>query len=249
MGVADFINKPFSEPVLLNRVKYHVDISELIRERTEQLRHTHRNLVFVLADMVENRDASTGGHIERTARFVRILIDGMRKRGVYADEIADWDSGMMADASLLHDVGKISITDAILNKSGKLTPEEFEIIKSHTLTGKSITEKVIARTGEDIFLQYAKLFTTYHHERWDGTGYPYGLAGKDIPLLGRMMAIVDVYDALSSKRSYKEPFSEEETVSIMIAEKGKQFDPNILDVFYELRDEFKAVRAAFEENA
>ncbi|MCL2415439.1 MAG: HD domain-containing protein, partial [Defluviitaleaceae bacterium] len=202
------------------------------------LEKINQNIVFVLADMVENRDSFTGGHIERTAILVKLLIEGMKERGIYGDEIAEWDSKSMANSSLLHDIGKISISDLILNKNIKLTSEEFERMKSHCLEGQRIIDKVIARTGENSFLRNAKLFALYHHERFSGGGYPFNLSGEDIPLQGRIMAIVDVYDALISKRSYKEPFTVESALNIITSETGEHFDPKIVAVFIELIDEF-----------
>jgi len=234
MGVVDFIIKPFSAPVLLNRIRLHIDISEIIKERTHQLLRAKQDIIFVLADVVENRDESTSDHINRTARTVKLLIDEMQEKGIYSDQIKEWDSSMMAECSLLHDVGKINTPDAILSKPGKLTEEEFEIMKSHTLAGENIINKIIARSGENKFLYNAKIFATYHHERWNGAGYPYGLKGEEIPLQGRIMAVADVYDALISERPYKKAIEAEQAIKIIMGEKGKHFDPNIVDIFYEI---------------
>jgi putative two-component system response regulator len=249
LGVVDFITKPFSAPVLLNRIKTHLHIDELIRERTtklqqrtEQLQHLQNGIVFVLADMVENRDKGTGGHIERTTKYIKILIHIMMARGVYADEIAEIDLDLFVSSARLHDVGKISISDTILNKLGRLTEEEFVIMKTHTTDGERTIDQIVSRTGDEAFLHNAKLFAGYHHERWDGKGYPYGLAGTNIPLQGRIMAFVDVYDALISERPYKKAFTHEEAIDIIMENAGTQFDPLIAEVFYEVRDQFKAVQ-------
>ncbi|MCL2001088.1 MAG: response regulator, partial [Planctomycetes bacterium] len=292
LGVVDFIGKPFSEPVLFNRVKTHLDIDKIIRERTaeikqqkELLQHLQNSIVYVVADMVEKRDQETGGHIERTTAFLKILLDAMLERGVYVDEIRDIDFDLFVSSARLHDVGKITISDNILNKPGKLTDEEFVIMKTHAGEGELIIDKIISRTdgkapspgakalssrqhlseeefavmephaaegeriigqitthaGDRIFLQHAKLFAGYHHELWNGKGYPHGLAGKDIPLQGRLMAFADVYDALISVRPYKRPFTHEEAVKIIMENSGTQFDPLIAEVFYSIKDKFKAV--------
>ena len=248
LGVIDFIIKPFSAPVLINRIKTHLDIDDLIRERTSQLQektvrlqNIQNGIVFVLADMVENRDQVTGGHIERTTTYIKILIEVMISCGVYADKLNEMDLEMLIASARLHDVGKISISDVILNKPGKLTEEEFEKMKTHAAEGERIINQIISRTEDVEFLNNAKLFAGYHHERWDGKGYPYGLKGDEIPLLGRVMAIVDVYDALVSDRPYKKAFTPEEAVKIIMENSGLQFEPKIADVFYDVRDQFKAV--------
>jgi putative two-component system response regulator len=168
----------------------------------------------------------------------------MEERGVYADEISGWDIEMVVSSARLHDTGKVHISDTILNKPGKLDREEYEQMKTHSMEGARIIDRMIRHTNEAEYLHYAKLFAEYHHEHWDGTGYPHGLKGTDIPLLGRIMAIVDVYDAMVSKRPYKEPFTKEEAVRIITTDAGKHFDPKIAEVFFEVQDQFKAVREA-----
>jgi putative two-component system response regulator len=242
MGAVDFVTKPFSAPVLLNRIKTHLDIDELIRERTSQLHRLQNSIISVLADMVENRDKGTGGHIERTSIYIRILIEEMKIRGVYEKEILEWDVEKMISSARMHDLGKISITDIIINKQGKLTEDEFEVMKSHSMEGERIIDEIIARTGEGEFLNNAKLFAGTHHERWDGEGYPRGLKGEDIPLQGRIMAIVDVYDALISDRPYKKAFTKDEAIDIIMQNSGSHFDPKITEVFYDVRDLIKATK-------
>ena len=243
LGAIDFLTKPFSAPVLLNRIKTHLDIDGIIRDRTAQLHHLQNSIVSVLANMVENRDKGTGGHIERTSAYIKILINEMKAREVYIDEIREWDVDKLVSSARMHDLGKISITDMIMNKPGKLTDDEYGIMKTHAVEGERIIDEIIAQTGEGEFLRNARLFAGYHHERWDGKGYPHGLKGEDIPLQGRIMAIVDVYDALVSERSYKKAFTDDEAVQIIMQNSGTQYDPKITQVFYESRHQFKAVRA------
>jgi putative two-component system response regulator len=241
LGAIDFIAKPFSAPVLLNRIKTHLNIDELIHERTAQLRRLQNSLVSVLADMVESRDTTTGGHIERTTAYIKILMNAMMERGVYIDELRDWDLEVVASSARLHDLGKIAISDLILNKPDKLTPKEYEIIKSHVMEGEKNIEKIVSRSGNEAFLRHAKLFAGYHHEHWDGSGYPHGLKETTIPLQGRILAVADVYDALISTRPYKRAFTHEEAMRIIMANSGTHFDPNITDVLYEVEDRFKEV--------
>jgi putative two-component system response regulator len=242
MGAVDFVTKPFSAPVLINRIKTHLEIDELIRERTTQLNRLQNSIVSVLANIVESRDKGTGGHIERTSAYIRILIDEMKRRGVYADVISTWETEKLISSARMHDLGKISITDLIVNKPGKLTDDEYEIMKTHAEEGERIIDKIIAQTGEGEFLRNARLFAGSHHERWDGKGYPNKLKGEEIPLQGRIMAIVDVYDALVSERPYKKAFTDEEAVKIIMQNAGTYYDPKIAEVFFEVKDIFKEVR-------
>ena len=270
IGALDFISKPFSVPVLLNRIKTHLEIEALIRgrtdmllQRTEKLQKLQNSMVSILANMVENRDKYTGKHVERTTKYIKILLNAMYERGIYSDEMDHWDfeevvsSARLHDigetliakdpvylesiisSARLHDIGKITITDLILNKPGKLTEEEYELMKTHAAEGEKIIDSIIAESGNEAFLKNAKLFAGYHHERWDGTGYPHGLKGTDIPLQGRIMAVVDVYDALISDRPYKNAFTHEKAVEIIKESRGSHFDPEIVDVFLEVSDLFK----------
>ena len=249
LGAVDFIAKPFSEPVLLNRIRNHLDIDGMIRERTAQLSERtvqlvrlQNGIVHVLADLVENRDKDTDGHIDRTTSYLKILTSAIAESGLYADEMRGWDLDLIVSSARLHDIGKIAIPDAILNKPSPLTREEFETMKTHTSEGERIIDQIVFRTGDAEFLRNAKLSAGYHHERWDGSGYPYGAKGADIPLQGRIVAFVDVYDALISARPYKEPLTEEEAVRIIMDGAGSHFDPNIADVFYKVKDKFEAAR-------
>jgi len=247
MGVADFISKPFSKPVLLNRIKTQLDIEDVIHERTttlqyrtEKLLKLQNSMASVLANMVENRDKLTGKHIERTTEFIKILLNSMLESD-YAEEMQGWNLELVASSARLHDIGKIVITDLILNKSGSLTDEEFEEMKTHTSEGEKIIDSIIEDSGDGYFLQNAKLFAGSHHERWDGTGYPRGLKGTDIPLHGRVMAIADVYDALVSERSYKKAFTHEKAVGIIRDSSGTHFDPGLIEVFLNCEKEFTKV--------
>jgi len=241
MGAVDFITKPFSEPVLRNRIASHMHIADLIIERTKHIERLQNSIISVIADMVENRDEVTGGHIERTTSYVKMLLTEAMARGLYTDEMRLWDLNVVVSSARLHDVGKITVSDLILNKPGELSSDEFAIIKTHAKEGENIIDKIIKQTEEDIFLSHAKLFAGYHHERWDGSGYPYGLKGEDIPLQGRIMAVADVYDALTSERPYKKAFSHDDSLKIIMENACKQFDPKIADVFYDIRDKFKTV--------
>ena len=245
LGAVDFIGKPFSAPVLQNRIKTHMSIDELIRERTAQLEQLQNGLIFILADIVESRDKATGGHIVRTSAYVKILAEAMLARGVYADELRGVSLESLASSARLHDVGKVSLPDSVLNKLGSLTQQEFEMIKTHTIAGERIIDKILARTGDMAFLRNAKLFASCHHERWDGSGYPRRLKEMEIPLQGRILAIADFYDALLSDRPYKKVYTEEAVVGIISDSAGKLFDPLIVDVFLAVKEQFSEVRREY----
>jgi putative two-component system response regulator len=241
LGAHDFVHKPFSEPVLLNRIKSHLSIDSIVRERTMKLRRTRDSIITVLAETIESRDKLTGGHVERTSECMKILMAAMRAHGVYPDEMRGLDTEMAASSARLHDVGKILISDMILNKPGKLDEKEFDEMKAHSAKGVEIIDRIVSKVGGEEFLNSAKLIAHHHHERWDGKGYPQGLAGTDISLLGRVMAVCDVYDALTSERPYKKAFTQAEAVRIISSEAGKQFDPKIVEVFFQTQDQFNMV--------
>jgi len=255
LGVVDFIVKPFSDPVLLNRIKTHLDIDGLIRERTSQLQEKTEQLeyekatiqslqnaiIFGFADLLESRDEETGGHVDRTAAYIRVLVDAMKRRHIYPDETEGLDIEQFVSSARLHDVGKIAISDLILNKPDKLTEDEYEIMKTHAIEGERILDKLASRTIDIDFLHNAKLFAGSHHERWGGKGYPRGLSGKNIPIQGRVMAIADVYDALVSDRPYKKAIPADEAVKIIMQNAGTQFDPLLASVFFEVKQEFEDI--------
>ena len=238
MGALDFINKPFSPPVLIKRIETHIEMDKTIKKAKSAVRSIHNATINVISDLVESRDKVTGGHIERTQRYIELLLKELVRTGVYADEISKWDMNLLLPSAQLHDVGKISISDIILNKPSKLTDEEFAIIKQHCTEGKRIIDMIINRTEDDGFLFHAQRFAYTHHEKWDGTGYPEKLSGTNIPLEGRIMAIADVYDALVSVRPYKKAFTHEEAVEIIKKDSGKHFDPKIVEAFLNITEDF-----------
>jgi putative two-component system response regulator len=244
MGVIDYISKPFSEPVLINRIKTHLGVEDIIRHRTDSLKKLKNGIVTVLANMVEHRDTLTGSHVERTTKYIQILFKAMQQNDLYSDEISQWNMDTVISSVRLHDIGKIAISDLLLNKQGPLTPEEFEIMKTHAAEGEKIIEEIITESGDGYFLQHAKLFAGYHHERWDGTGYPYGLKGTDIPLQGRIMALVDVYDALVSDRPYKKAFTHEKALEIIREGDGSHFDTKLVKAFLSCEKEIQRVKSS-----
>ncbi|MCR5461235.1 MAG: HD domain-containing protein [Acetatifactor sp.] len=180
---------------------------------------------------------------------MRIILEKMRKMGYHAEELTDEYMEDVVKSAPLHDIGKIQVSDAILNKPGKLTDEEFEIMKSHTTAGQKIIQQTIRTIPEADYLKEAMNLAAYHHEKWNGKGYPYGLAGEEIPLSARVMAVADVFDALVSRRCYKEPFSYEKAISIITEGSGLHFDPQVVEAFLASEEEVKEVLYRHEEQA
>ncbi|MCR5330870.1 MAG: HD domain-containing protein [Lachnospiraceae bacterium] len=217
-----------------------------IEEHQKTISKMHNALITVLANMVESRDKYTGHHVKNTAAYARIILDELKKTDKYKDIITEEYEDTVINSAPLHDVGKIKISDTLLNKNGRLTDEEFAIMQSHTIAGKEIIEEAAGMVSSDSgYLNEAKDLAAYHHEKWNGTGYPFGLSGEDIPLSARVMAVADVFDALVSKRSYKPGFPVEKAMSIIRDGAGTHFDPEITEVFLRCEDE---VRRVAQEN-
>ncbi len=212
-----------------------------VEAKGEEIAHMQNGLIYVLADLVESRDKNTGDHVRKTATYVRLIMRKMKEKGIYADVLTDEYIEDVANSAPLHDVGKIAVSDTILNKPGRLTDEEFALMKSHTTAGSKIIASAMSLVSDTGYLREAKNLATYHHERWDGSGYPSGKAGEDIPLSARIMAVADVFDALVSKRSYKEPFTFEKSMDIIREGAGTQFDPQIAAVFVEAAEEVREI--------
>ncbi|MDR0222159.1 MAG: response regulator [Oscillospiraceae bacterium] len=238
LGAIDFITKPVSPPVLLRRIETHIEIDRIVKKSEQKVRDIHNATIGVISDLVESRDKVTGGHIDRTQKYLTLLIDELARANVYSEEIAGWDLNLVIPSAQLHDVGKISISDLILNKKGKLTDEEFNIMKTHCAEGEKIIKKLISQTNDDVFLNAALKFAAYHHEKWNGSGYPRGLAGGEIPLEGRIMAVADVYDALVTERPYKKAFSHDEATKIIRESAGQHFDPQVVAAYLDASDDF-----------
>ena len=262
LGAIDYIIKPFSPPLLLKRIEVHLLVesqktelqnfnnnllemvevkTKMVEEKTKMVVELQNAIIKTLTRLVDRRDDITGGHIERTQRYMEVMLGKILESDIFKEESLLWDLKLIVQSTQLHDIGKIAIRDSILLKPGKLTDEEFEIIKTHTSVGEDVISEIEKNTSEHEFLEYAKVFAATHHERWDGNGYPRGLKGEEIPVLGRTMAIVDVYDALVSDRPYKKAFSHEEAVGIITDGKGKHFDQRLVELFLSVSDQFNHI--------
>ncbi|MCR4897070.1 MAG: HD domain-containing protein [Lachnospiraceae bacterium] len=219
-----------------------------IRHYSEATSRMQSGLIITMADMVESRDSDTGAHVQKTAAYVRIILEGLKRKGYYPEKLTPKYMEDVVMSAPLHDVGKINIPDAVLNKPGKLTEEEFEIMKTHTTAGKEIMEKTINSVKGESYLKEARNMAGYHHERWDGKGYPEGLHGEVIPLSARVMAVADVFDALTSPRVYKPAFPLEKALQILEEGSGTQFDPRVIEVFMESLPQVKEVLKKYQES-
>jgi len=225
-------------------LRYVLDINE----KNAMISKMQSALIIVLADIVESRDSNTGDHIKKTAAYVKILLEELRRENAFPDlDFSDDYIRNVVDSAPLHDIGKIQIPDAVLNKPGKLTDEEYAIIKTHTTAGAEIIDRVIEKVPGSGYLKAARNMAMSHHEKWDGTGYPQGLKGEEIPLSARVMAVADVFDALVSKRAYKKSFSIEQATDMIVEGKGKQFDPKVVDAFIASLDKFREVAEDFSK--
>lgn len=256
LGAADYIRKPFVPSLVRMRVsaqlelKRHRDnLSALVRERTRELELTQQFVINALATLAEWRDAQTGEHIRRTRSYVSILAEELRK----AINLEEMQDGQFMETlpliAPLHDIGKVCVPDSILLKPASLTAEEFEIMKQHTVCARNVLDTAAEEIGNNVFLRIARELSYSHHERWDGKGYPEGLNETEIPLVARIMAVADVYDALTSHRVYKLPMPHEEAVQIIQNGSGTQFDAQIVDAFLKRESEFRLIMKREKDTA
>lgn len=210
------------------------ELAENLAIRNERIKEMQESVIIGIANLIESRDSSTGTHVKNTSNYVNMLVHAAKDAGVYPETINDGFAELMVNVAPLHDIGKIAVPDYILQKPGKLTDEEFEIIKRHTVEGGKMIHQVIENTADEEYIRIAYEVATYHHEKWDGKGYPDGLKGDEIPISARIMAIADVYDALTMERVYKKAFPVEKALSIIEEDAGTHFDPVLAPLFVEM---------------
>jgi putative two-component system response regulator len=255
LGAVDYISKPFSPPLLMKRIENQITIlqqrqtiqqhadnlMDLVQKKTRDIFNLQNAILSTVADLVEFRDAPTGGHTIRTQRYFELMIVTMINMGIHTEIIRSWDFDFLLPSAQLHDVGKIAVPDIILNKPGKLDTHEFDVMKTHVAVGVDAIKRIIRNAPDHAFLNHALNIVGTHHEKWDGTGYPAGLKELEIPIEGRIMAIADVYDALTSWRPYKKAFTHQEAKKIIEDEAGKHFEPALVEVFKYVEREFKDI--------
>jgi putative two-component system response regulator len=261
-GGVDYIVKPFQAEEVLARVRTHVTLhqmqhqlklqnqhlEQLVQEKVKEITDSQFATLFAITNLSEFRDNITGRHIDRTRTFCRELAEELRRDSPYRDEIDEDYIRNLYQAAPLHDIGKIGIPDRILLKPGRLSAEEFAIMKTHAEIGARTLEMVLERYPRHSFIKMGVEVARSHHEKWDGTGYPQGLKGLAIPLSGRIMALADVYDALRSKRPYKDIYSQDEAVSVITTDSGFHFDPEIVRAFRKLSDRFHEISIELQDS-
>lgn len=254
LGAIDYLTKPIIPNLTKMRIgnhlklrQYQENLEELVRQRTKRLLLTQSVMIESLGTLAEYRNPETGGHIKRTQNYVKALANQLQKYPLFQEELTNEVIEHLYVSAPLHDIGKVGVADSILLKPGKLSDEEFAQMKLHAQYGYEILKKAEITLGANSFIHYAKVIAYCHHEKWDGSGYPRGLSGDDIPLSGRLMALADVYDAHISKRVYKPPFPHEEAVAIITKGKGSHFDPDMVEAFLEIESTFHNIALLYAD--
>lgn len=262
LGAADYIHKPISPPILLARVRHHLEIKkyndlllnrnnwleEEVSRRISEVNQMQEATIHVMTSLAEFRDEETGNHIRRTQEYMRLIVHALQNIAEHAEYLNMTRTAQIINSAPLHDVGKIATPDTILLKPGKLSGEEFEIMKLHTVRGYEILDQAKKNLGAiGGFLEVAQQIALSHHEKWDGSGYPHGLAGTDIPLSARMMAVADVYDAIRSDRPYKKALSHEIASAVLMESRGSHLDSQIVDVFLSFDSEVQNIRNQWDD--
>ena len=245
-GGVDYAIKPMQPASVISRIRcaielneYRTDLAAKVKEQMEYIDQVKYDFIIGMANLVEGRDESTGEHVKRTAAIVKAIGEEALRRGLYPDVLTEEYLNYTFNAAPLHDIGKIKISDTILLKPGKLTGEEFEIVKKHTTYGRMIIDEVLENIEDKTFLRIAKEIAEFHHEKWNGKGYPKHLIEDEIPLCARIMAVADVYDALKEERCYKKPIPYEEVYEILQDDAGVHFDPQLIECFMAIKDDIK----------
>lgn len=254
LGAVDYITKPFNPTLVKARVKNQLELKvlrdhleDVVKQRTQQLELTQEITIESMGTLAEYRDPETGGHIKRTKNYIKLLAEKLKTHPRFSSFLTSDTIERLYKSAPLHDIGKVGVSDQILLKSGKLTDEEFEKMKQHTIYGRDALNLADKKLGGDSFLHLALEMAESHQEKWDGSGYPNGWSGDQIPISGRLMAVADVYDALISKRIYKGPFAHSKAVKIIQKEKGRHFDPDVVDAFMELSEEFRNIAIEYAD--
>lgn len=246
MGAVDYIGKPFVPAIMMQRIHrtleldgYRRSLEDMVAQQLQRITQLQQDIIFSMANLIESRDGTTGEHVKRTSGYVNLLVEKMQEKGLYKEILTREYVDYLRKAAPLHDIGKIAIPDAVLQKPGKLTREEYEMIQIHAKEGGRLIRENMSRIAEHEFVDIACDMAACHHEKWAGGGYPEGIKGEEIPLSARILAIADVFDALVSERQYKKGMSLEQAFAIMKEERGKSFEPELLDLFLDAEEDLR----------
>lgn len=255
LGAVDYITKPFNPALVRARVKNHLEVKnyrdkleEMVRDKTSELMITRDVAIETLGSLAEYRDPETGCHIKRTMHYVRLLAEKLQHHPNFKNFLSDEMIEHLWKSAPLHDVGKVGVPDSILLKPGKLTPEEFVEMQNHAVHGRDVLTDSASKLGPNSFLKIAQEMAYTHHEKWDGSGYPQGLKGLEIPVSGRLMAVADVYDALITRRVYKPALTHHQAVDMIRDGSGTAFDPEIVELFLQFEDNFRRIALEFADS-
>ncbi len=255
LGAVDYITKPISLPILHSRVRTHLALAQqrialeaLVRERTDQIERTKDAVVYSMGALAEARDEETANHVLRTREYVRVLGYALADRLLYQKQLSERTIHLISRAAPLHDIGKVGVPDRVLQKKGGLTDEERELMNQHVIFGRDAIISAEHHVGATSFTALAREIAYSHHEKWDGSGYPLGLKGQEIPLSARMMALADVYDALVSRRYYKAAMAHEEAQSMIFKGRGTHFDPELVDAFLSCSQAFQDIAERYRDD-
>ncbi len=244
MGAMDYIGKPFVPAIMLQRVRrtlelqgYRKSLEQMVEQQLQRITQLQQDIIITMANLIESRDGTTGEHVKRTSAYVNLLVNKMQEKGIYKETLTSTYIDYLKKASPLHDIGKLTVPDRILQKPGALTQEEYDLIKLHAQAGGQLIQENMNRIVDKEFVEIAQDLAAFHHEKWNGLGYPNGLKGEEIPLAARILAIADVFDALVSERQYKKGMTLDQAFGIMEKERGNSFEPVLLDVFLESKEE------------
>ncbi|MBQ8591664.1 MAG: response regulator [Lachnospiraceae bacterium] len=254
VGAVDYIGKPFVPVIMRQRIKrtleledYRKNLERMVEQQLRRITQLQHDIIITMANLIESRDGTTGEHVKRTSAYVDLLVQKLIEDGQYLDVLTPQYVDYIKKAAPMHDIGKITVPDRILQKPGRLTPEEYELMQLHTTEGGRLIRENMSRIVDAQFVRVASDMASYHHEKWAGGGYPSNLQGEDIPLSARILAVADVFDALVSKRQYKEGMSLEQAFEIMGKDRGISFEPLLLDTFMQMEEELRALMAELQE--
>lgn len=244
VGAVDYIGKPFVPAIMQQRIKrtleledYRKNLEDMVARQLQRITQLQQDIIITMANLIESRDGTTGEHVKRTTIYADLLVKKMQEKGVYKEYLTPGFVDYLSKATPMHDIGKITVSDVILQKPGTLDDDEYRKMKCHASEGGKLIRENMSRIVDKEFVDIAFDVATYHHEKWNGKGYPDGLKGLEIPLSARIVAVADIFDALVSKRQYKEGMTIEQAFEIMEKERGESFEPIILDTFMEAKEE------------